>query len=283
MIEKIFIPTIKRTNNQVTYDNLPEELKARVVMVIDPSERDQYDYPCEYLELPESIIGSWTQLAETRKFIHQQAGKIKYAVADDDIVILKRNSKYWTGESDMEKSRRPATTEEILKFHDDVSSWLDDEEIGIAGMAESYSPPIPTEYSNTKGAFSYVFYDGRKISEVIDDIDITSIRVSEDVLFLFECMSRGINTRVSNVYIYDNKSQNSKMFKDSRPIWEDMFEGELPKDHFQAKEHYDALRYIQAKHPHAMKIYEKEGKLKNTKYWSKIYIRKDKSSIEGFF
>ena len=34
MIEKIFIPTVTRMDNQITYDNLPDELKKRVVFVV---------------------------------------------------------------------------------------------------------------------------------------------------------------------------------------------------------------------------------------------------------
>ena len=116
MIERIYIPTVRRANNQITYNNLPEELQKRVIMVVDPNERNQYTYDCEYLEVPEEFLGTWTQLAQTRKFIHKHAGPIKYCVADDDIIIRKRNSKYWSDISDMEKSKRDATQEEILRL-----------------------------------------------------------------------------------------------------------------------------------------------------------------------
>ena len=87
MIEKIYIPTVRRADNQITYNNLPDNLKERVVMVVEPKDRHLYNYPCEYLEIPEKIVGTWTQLAETRLFIHKHAGEIKYCMADDDIII----------------------------------------------------------------------------------------------------------------------------------------------------------------------------------------------------
>ena len=121
MIEKIYIPTVRRAENQITFNNLPDELKKRVVMVVESGERHLYNYDCEYLEIPEEIVGKWTQLAETRKLIHKHAGNIKYAMVDDDVVINRRNTKYWTGISNMDKSRRKATKDEISLMYEQVS------------------------------------------------------------------------------------------------------------------------------------------------------------------
>ena len=55
MIEKIYIPTLHRIDNQVTYNNLPDSLKKKVVLVVQEWERDQYDYDVEYLVLPPEI------------------------------------------------------------------------------------------------------------------------------------------------------------------------------------------------------------------------------------
>ena len=34
MIERIFIPTVHRVDQQITFNNLPDELKGRVTMVV---------------------------------------------------------------------------------------------------------------------------------------------------------------------------------------------------------------------------------------------------------
>lgn len=283
-IERIYIPTVRRAENQITFNNLPDELKKRVVMVVEPRERHLYNYDCEYLEIPEKLVGTWTQLAETRLFIHKHAGPIKYCVADDDIIIRKRNSKYWSDTSDMEKSKRDATQEEILRLYETVDKWFDEPDIGVVGLSDCWSPPSSDLYNDTKDVYSYTFCDGRMISKIIDDIDICSLRIAEDVLFLFEILSRGINTRRSTEFMYDNRSQVDKKLKNTREIWSGMYEEEnRPDDFFQTKEHYDALRYIQKKYPHAVKIYEKDGKMKNTKYWKKVYKSKNESSLENLF
>ena len=42
MIDKIYIPTFRRPNNQMTFDNLPDEYKEKVVMVVQEQEKDEY-------------------------------------------------------------------------------------------------------------------------------------------------------------------------------------------------------------------------------------------------
>lgn len=269
MIEKIFIPTIKRPHKQFTFENLPPELQSRVIMVIDPSEASQYKYDCEYLHLPDHILGSWTQLAQTRKFIHEKASGIKYAMIDDDLIVVKRNAKYWTGVSDMEKSKRIATQEEILRLFETASMWLDQGDIGIVGLSDGMAPPAAKEYLDTKGVFAYLFCDGKKLDRIVNDLD-TSIRVAEDVQFMFECLDAGINTRMSNEFLYTNKSA-TKELESSRPIWEDMFD-EMPKCHFQTDEHYEALAHIQRSFPHAIELFTTpDGQRKNRKSWKKAY------------
>ena len=284
MIEKIYIPTVRRAKNQITFNNLPDELKKRVIMVVESGERHLYNYDCEYLEIPEEIVGKWTQLAETRKLIHKHAGNIKYAMIDDDIVINRRNTKYWTGISNMDKSRRKATKDEISLMYEQVSKWLDEPDIGIVGLSTPDVPPGSKEYHDTTNVNTYCFYDGRMISKVIDEMDITSVRVSEDMLFLYEALSRGINSRKSEEWVFDNRSQVDKNLQDTRIVWKNMFD-ETPEDYFQTDEHYDCMRYIQKKYPHGVKIFEKDGKMKNIKYFKKVYqeSKNNGNSLVDFF
>jgi hypothetical protein len=281
MIERIYIPTVRRADNQITYNNLPDELKKRVIMVVEPGERHLYNYDCEYLEIPEKLVGTWTQLAETRLMIHKHASAIKYCVADDDIIFGRRNAKYWTGKSNMEKSRRRAKPEEILKAFDTMDKWLDEPDIGIAGFSHSVFAPANTEYVDTKSITNIVMIDGRMLSKEIDDMDITSIRVSEDILFLFECLSRGINTRQSTEWLVANVSMCSNKLKNTRLVWEGMYEGEQPEDYWQTDEHYDALKYIQKKFPHGIKLFEKDGRRKERISWKKVYVPKNSSSLSA--
>ena len=64
MINKIYIPTVCRVDNQITYNNLPKELQKKVVFVVQEWERNQYKFDAEYYVLPSDItIGSKNALA----------------------------------------------------------------------------------------------------------------------------------------------------------------------------------------------------------------------------
>lgn len=298
-IERIFIPTVKRYDNQISFNNLPSVLKKRVTMVVRPSERNLYNYDCDYITIPESLEGTWTELSQVRKLIHKEAGNIKYAVIDDDIILKRRNTKYWTGVSNMEKSKRNASNEDIIRMYDIVSEWLDETDIGIVGLSDPGVPPQDEEFKDTKPVFSYIFYDGKMISKVIDEMDITSVRVAEDVMFLFEALSRGINTRQSNEFMFDNRSMHEKKMQDTRIVWTELYgkgaktkdifdkwheyyKDGRPKNFYQSEEHYVTMRYIQKKYPYGIKIYEKDGKLKNTMFWKKVYQKSKETTLEKF-
>jgi len=278
MIERIYIPTIRRTDNQVTFENLPKELQKKVVMVVESGERHLYDYDCDYLELPEYIVGCECQLAETRKFIYQHAGSIKYAVIDDDLILWRRNSKYWTGKSNMEKSRRDATPDEILLAYDTFDKWLDEPDIGIVGVTDlaSSHPPPDKEYLDTVAVSGMYFFDGKKISDIVcaainlEEKLTCPIRKGEDLLFLYECLSRGINSRKSIEWCFVNRSMTSKGVTISGPGPD------------QSDLAYEALEYIQAKFPEGVKLYEKDGVRKNRKYCKKVYKPKLTSTLTNF-
>ena len=81
---------VKSVNRVIKPGMTSRELQKKVIMVVRPDEKKHYMYDCEYLTVPHDIVGTWTELAQTRKFIHKHAGAIKYAMIDDDIIIKRR-------------------------------------------------------------------------------------------------------------------------------------------------------------------------------------------------
>ena len=79
MIDKFYIPTLGRVENQITYNNLPDELKSKVIMVVQEDEKELYDYDVDYLVV-ENRIG----IAKTRELICRDAGKTRFSMWDDD-------------------------------------------------------------------------------------------------------------------------------------------------------------------------------------------------------
>jgi hypothetical protein len=117
MVDRIFIPTVHRVDNQITFTNLPDQLKQKVTMVVQAWERPKYKFDCQYLVLPdrkEFHYSDYYCLPRTRKVIYEAGKNIKYAVLDDDLRFKRRNAKYWSGKSDMEMSKRWATKKELF-------------------------------------------------------------------------------------------------------------------------------------------------------------------------
>ena len=104
---KIYIPTFRRVDNQITFDNIPDKIKENVIMVVQEQERDEYKYDCEYL-----VVGDNIGIAKTREIIYPHAGKTKDGMIDDDIVMHRRNTKYYNQKPNMEKSKRIMTKED---------------------------------------------------------------------------------------------------------------------------------------------------------------------------
>ena len=142
MIDKIFIPTVCRAENQITYDALPPELKEKVVFVVQAWERDQYKYDNEYLVLPEWLtLDSKNPISNTRQIIYEAGVDCKYAMLDDDLIFRRRNHKYWTGESNMEKSQRVCTEDDVREMFQRFDEWTDLPDVSFVGPGHLQHPP----------------------------------------------------------------------------------------------------------------------------------------------
>ena len=50
MIDHIYIPTLGRANNQITFDNMPPKVQEITSLVIQPKEKDDYpNYPNHHM------------------------------------------------------------------------------------------------------------------------------------------------------------------------------------------------------------------------------------------
>ena len=61
-MDRIYIPTFRRIDNQITFNNLPDKYKEKVIMVVQEQEKDEYKYDCEYL-----VVGNNIGIANVRK------------------------------------------------------------------------------------------------------------------------------------------------------------------------------------------------------------------------
>ena len=216
MLDKIYIPTFRRADIQITYDNLPDEYKEKVIMVVQEQERKDYNYDVEYL-----VVGNDIGIAKTRELICRDAGKTRFSMVDDDVIFYRRNQKYfrdYNHKSNMDRSKRISTKDDLDEMFALFDQWMDDDIIHI-GHRRSNLPPVKMAYSDTVFFNAIHHINGELLSEIIDDINWTRCEVGEDANLMFEYLSRGYENRRSDEFVahWDSFQEGGcSVFRDSK-------------------------------------------------------------------
>ena len=286
MIEKIFIPTVNRFDNQITYQNLPSELKKYVTMVVQAWERPKYEYECDYLVLPDNPeyhFSDYYCLPKTRKFIYETGRDMKYCVLDDDLYFGRRNSKYFGMPSNMESSKRKATDADVLEMFELYDKWLDEPDVTVCGCSHNENPPGDTLYRNNTSLGSALWINGKDFADVLPELELTKVKVMEDTCFLLSLLTRGFGNRVSQEFTFYNNSVLKKSMGST--VWDEQTFEQTHKDHKIVEDMFPGIFTI---------LYEDNGDRikggfrdygKVKVLWNKAYkTRIDKStSLESFF
>ena len=246
-MERIYIPTVNRAKDQITFEGLPKTLQDKTTLVVQSWERDQYYYDCDYLVLPEEItLSDYLCLAKTRDFIHKTGRNQKYVMVDDDVRFKRRNSKYSTGISDMEKSNRQCNEEDILEMFQLCSGWLDEPEVSFCGPAHSENPPSDKAYSSNAALTNCVFYNGPDFSPFLEELHTTEVRYAEDTLFILSLLSKGFGNRVSQIFCLENVSLKGKL---QDTVWNKTEYNDVWRDHNRIQEIFpDFFKVLLDKH-----------------------------------
>jgi hypothetical protein len=206
-VDTIFLPTLGRVQQQITYDALPPELQSKVVFVVQAWEREKYAYDAEYLILPPTITPDHPRaLAETRRIIYEMGTTRKYVMLDDDLSFLRRNAKYWSGVSNMDTSLRPCTHDDLIEMFDLYTGWLDDADCTVCGCSQVQNIPAHTIFRKHTSLTSGLWINGPNFAHELPTMDVTATRVAEDVVFLLSLLSRGYGNRVSTEFVINNAS-----------------------------------------------------------------------------
>lgn len=220
MFDKIYIPTYKRHDKQITWDNLPKEYQKKVVMVVQEQELDLYkvNYDCKFLTVPEKF-----GIHKTRKFIYQKAGKTRYSIFDDDITFIRRNNKYFdrvrldtrtmneyppygkkadwkeygkwivTNQSNMGGANRTMIKKDFDDMYKVFNKWMN-EGIFHCGHRRAQYPPS-YRYRDNVFFNSAHHIDGKVLMKFIKELDLEYCKVGEDAHFMLECLTRGYPNR----------------------------------------------------------------------------------------
>ena len=194
---KIYIPTLGRVDNQMTYDNIPKSIQSNTYFVIQPKEELLFKelWPdSNILVLPEDDYG----ILNTRKWIVETAGESKYMMIDDDIVFWKRNVDRKTGKKNAEKSNEPFTPEDW----NDLMNWAEsklDNGYTVAGSRARGMPPHPKEDIEFSRIMQVFFIDGTKLYR--DKLEWV-LDSSEDVHFIIQVLQMGGKIVTSDKFLY---------------------------------------------------------------------------------
>jgi hypothetical protein len=202
-------------------------------MVVQAWERDKYKYDCEYLVLPDTEEYHYSDyycLPKTRLKIYQSGREMKYAIIDDDVIFGRRNSKYFSDQNNMEKSKRFCTHSDVIEMFELYNTWLDDSSITVCGCAHVQNPPSKKQYSNNASLSSAFWVNGSHFSHVLDSFDLVSVRVTEDINFLLTLLTNGYGNRVSEEFIFFNSSIiKQKTMKST--VWDNQTYEQTHNDH----------------------------------------------------
>ena len=177
---RIYIPTLGRSDKQITFDNLPKFLQDKTTLVVQPHEKDLYDgYPT--LVLPEDLMG----ISKTRK-IMEYAGDNLFGMLDDDIELRRRFSESPT--------KRPLTKEDWHELYDTTIEWLNTN-CTFVGIRRGNLPPVGKDTMDNTETIVAVFYNGSKLPH-LDSLIWNHDLISEDVNLHLQLLLQGHKNRV---------------------------------------------------------------------------------------
>ena len=186
MIDTIYIPTLGRSDTQISFDNMTPNAQAITTLVVQPKEAHLYPKH-NILVLPENDIG----ITETRRWIYMNSMDIKYGVFDDDLLFRRRTP----GE---EKSKRPMNSDDWDYLLSKTSEWLD--EFAWGGFRQGNLPPSGREYLESAGVNCAFFFNGNKLPDE-SELD-WSLSTVEDISMVLQLFQKGYNNRVWDKFGY---------------------------------------------------------------------------------
>lgn len=189
MIDTIYIPTLGRSHNQITFDNMTPSVQRITKLVVQPKEEHLYSkYPT--VVLPDNDIG----ITATRKFIWEHGQWSRYVVMDDDVKMVCRRP--WHNE---EKTKRLMTDDDWNIFLTMTSLWMD-EGISWGGCRTGGLPPAGREYIDNTGTAEVFFFDGTQLPSA-DELD-WELTTAEDISLSLQLLSKGYRNRVWDRFVY---------------------------------------------------------------------------------
>ena len=271
-MDRIYIPTYKRPDNQVAYNNMPESIQKKVIMVVQDKEHSEglYDqYDCEKF-----IVGNEIGIAKTRELIYEHAQDCRFGMIDDDLIFSRRNRKYMGDESKMEKSKRnPMNEQDWFDMIGVINKQMDIGHMHI-GNRDTAVPPLGAYFQYNVRMQGSHWVDGAELVKWKDNIDWTYTSVGEDAVLTLECLLHGY--------------KNCKMDEFNNDGWSNTYnEGGCSTYRTKEVEEQEHLKlcdkYPDLVRPNGTKTYREIGEVMNFKFDFKKAFTMGQGTLDKFY
>ena len=198
-IDKIYIPTFKRHDKQIFFESLPDRLKDKVIFVIQKQE--------EHLFLNKNtlVVDNNIGIAKTREIIYKTAGTKRYLIVDDDVLLYRRNAKYFSKPSNMKGAKRLLLDNDWNELLQRLNDQHDNNHIMCGFKFSSILPRFDQPIFHNGGIFAVFSIDGKQLSKIIDDIDFNYVYISENIHFNLELLTKGYPNAIMEEFCYYQK------------------------------------------------------------------------------
>ena len=219
-MHKIYIPTFKRVDEQITLNSIPGEYKDDVILVVQEQELSEHKKARpEFNEDNYLVVGNDIGIAETRRQIIYHAGETRFFIFDDDVVFHRRNMKFLMREnyqwglfySDMKdyklpdnRTSRKMADKDFGEMIEIFDTWMNDGIIQI-GYRSANLPPSWHLYTDFTDVYTGYMINGAEVSKFRDEIDWTFVKVGEDSMMTLEFLLRGYKIRRSELFCIQPK------------------------------------------------------------------------------
>jgi len=197
---KIYILTLGRVDDQLTYSMMPDYVKKMTYVVIQPHEEEAFRsrYPkMNLIVLPEEIKGA----SKTREWIYNMSSYEKFLEFDDDVELYKRNIDRQILKKNREVSRYKLSNKDDelwYEFLSHVNKNLD--EYSMFGLNFCSSFPSKKEVNE----FRVVSCVTGVNKEILRDVDFDwSLKFVEDLWFPMQACLNGHKIAASDLFLYE--------------------------------------------------------------------------------
>ena len=182
---------------------MPPKYQTKVTMVV---QENQY---LPYKSLYKGKIHSFlvtnnnVGIAKTRESIIRDAGKSRFSMIDDDVKFMRRNSKTHKDlgcVDNMETSSRLMNEQDWDEMYYLINQWHDEGIIHV-GHRRKFAP-MTRSYSYNTFFNDVHHFDGKILSEILDDINFTRVGFGEDANLMLEYLTRGYKNKRSDEFVY---------------------------------------------------------------------------------